>query len=233
MVGVFVGWLIGTYLVQAFAWPLLPTMLVAMVACAFANYLVERLGYRPLRTAPRLSMLLSALAISMFLENGTQALTGTQLHEFPNLIPPTVYHWGPIFVANADLLVAVTTLLAMIVVDFLVNRTRMGKAMRAVAYNIQVRRSDGESTSMRSCSWVFVVGGALAGLAGIVYGLRLSRDPSVHGPVAWAERVRGPLRLAESAASGARWWGLLLGYAETFAGNSCPARCGMPSRSSC
>ena len=222
MVGVFVGWLIGTYLVQAFAWPLLPTMLVAMVTCAFANYLVERLGYRPLRTAPRLSMLLSALAISMFLENGTQALTGTQLHEFPNLIPPTVYHWGPIFVANADLLVAVTTLLAMIVVDFLVYRTRMGKAMRAVAYNIQAAVLMGINVNA-VVSWVFVVGGALAGLAGIVYGLAypaidpyMGLLPGLKGFVAVAIGGIGSIR-------GAVVGGFLLGYVETFAGGFLPS----------
>jgi branched-chain amino acid transport system permease protein len=222
MVGVFVGWLAGTYLARTFALPLVPTLALAMVVCAITNYLIERLGYRPLRNAPRLSMLLTALAISMFLEHGTQALTGTQLHAFPNLISPATHHWGPVYVSNASILVAVSTLIAMVVVDFLVFRTRTGKAMRAVSYNMQAAVLMGINVNA-VISWVFVIGGALAGLAGVVYGLAypaidpfMGLLPGLKGFVAVAIGGIGSIR-------GAVLGGFLLGYAETFAGGFLPS----------
>lgn len=223
MVGAFIGYWLGGYLLVRFPYlPALLTVFAAVVVCALTNYLIERVGYRPLRNAPRLSMLLTALAVSMLLENGMQVLAGSKLRGFPSLIPPTVHHVGPVYIPNSSIAMAVVAFGSTLIADSLVYKTRAGKAMRAISFDLQTAILMGINVNA-IISWVFVVGGALAGAAAIVYGLAypsvdpyMGLLPGLKGFVAVAIGGIGSIR-------GAVLGGFLLGYAETLAGGFLPS----------
>ena len=163
--------------------PLIPllfvgALVVAMVGCALLNMAIERLAYRPLRRAPRLAPLISAIGVSFILVNVGLHWKGASPVDFPNLHP--VFNTDifrdvlklstPIFFTVKDLSVIILAVPLMLGLNLFVTRTRLGKAMRATAQDREAAAMMGIDIN-QTIALTFLLGGALAGAAGLIYGL--------------------------------------------------------------
>jgi branched-chain amino acid transport system permease protein len=150
-----------------------------MIACGFLGFLIERLAYRPLRHAPRLNVLITAIGVSIFLQNvgQLQFVFGPSPERMPSLLP----HWELLRVSlpnggrNSDVVfnlvdavIIATSAVFMIALEYLVFRTKLGTAMRAVSFDIEAASLMGVPVD-RVVSFTFVLGSALAAAAGFLY----------------------------------------------------------------
>src|SRR5678815_4128577 len=117
----------------------LVVVILSAVICAIFGILIERLAYRPLRNRPKLTVLITAIGVSLFIEFSCQhrAIFGAQTRPFPKLLPEQTFHAGGLTIASYDIVVPLVTLVLLGILWFVVQRTRIGTAMRAVAYNHQ------------------------------------------------------------------------------------------------
>jgi len=177
MWGAFTAWFAATGLndtgimdanpVLAFVLVLATAMLVSMVVAI----LLERIAYRPLRGAPRLVPLITAIGASLFLQYTARGFFGSGVRAYPNfgLFAGNV-ELGPVIISVADLVVIVSALTLMVALYFFINRTRTGRAMRAVSEDKDVAAMMGINVD-RIIVTTFAIGGLLAGAAGILYTL--------------------------------------------------------------
>src|SRR5688572_8271496 len=112
----------------------------AMAICAVIGVLIERLAYRPVRHHPRLTALITAIGVSLLLEYGGQVVFGATPRFFPQMIKAETYALGGVQVTNQNLLIVVVAVVVMFGLEFIVHRTKIGKAMRATSYNLTVAR---------------------------------------------------------------------------------------------
>jgi branched-chain amino acid transport system permease protein len=151
---------------------LLATLLVCMAVCGSLNVLIERVAYRPLRNAPKLASLITAVGFSFILQNVGLLWLGGNPVGVNDLIREndTVFHISGVIVHRADVLAILVMVPLVLGLSWFINRTRAGKAMRATAQDPEAARLMGINTNS-TISLTFLVGGMLAGAAGLVYAL--------------------------------------------------------------
>jgi branched-chain amino acid transport system permease protein len=191
-------------------------LLLSMAACALLGALIERVAYRPLRGAGRLAPLITAIGVSLLLQNAGQIVFGADPKFFPALLRSReVIRAGGVAVSNIQLTVLVTALVLMAGLQYVVRRTRFGRAMRAVSYDAPAAALMGVPVD-RVILGTFVVGSMLAAAAGILVGLSNPKiDPLMGlmpGLKAFVAAVLGGIGSVPGAMAG----GLLLGVIETF-----------------
>jgi branched-chain amino acid transport system permease protein len=150
---------------------LLVSLLGAMLVCAVLGVVIERVAYRPLRNAPRLAPLISAIGVSLILENVGEIWKGLNFVSIPQIFPQIFYYIGPVYITSINILVLVVSVALMIALQWLVTSTRIGRAMRAVAQDREAAALMGVNVD-RIISVTFFIGAALAGAAGLIYGLQ-------------------------------------------------------------
>ena len=191
----------------------------AAAICAAIGILIELLAYRPLRNRPKLTVLITAIGVSLFIEFTCQlgAVFGADTKAFPKLLPTRELHFAGIEMASNDLLVLVLTAVLLAAMWFIVQRTKIGMAIRAVSFNQQAASLMGVNVN-RVISFTFGLGSALAAVAGIFYAMRapgieplMGVQPGIRAFIA---AVLGGIGNLPGAALG----GLLLGVLETVAG---------------
>ncbi len=186
----------------------------SMAICAGIGVLIERLAYRPVRQHSRLTSLITAIGVSLLLEYGGQVVFGATPRFFPQMIRSETYMLGGIQVTNQSLLIIVVSVLVMLGLQFIVHRTKMGKAMRATSYNLSVAKLMGINTD-RVIAFTFALGSALAAAAGVMVALAIPRiDPLMGlmtGLKAFVAAVLGGIGNIPGATVG----GLLIGLMET------------------
>jgi len=163
------GVLVGGTLIAAFV----VAFLVAMAGCGVVGFVIERFAYRPLRGAPKLAPLVTAIGVSFIIENGTlvwQIGTNNGSITYPSLINPTYLSFLGLSMPNKDIIVFIAAPLLMVGLIYLVSYTKVGRAMRATAQDPEAARMMGIDVN-RIISFTFVVGSILAGAAGVIYGL--------------------------------------------------------------
>ncbi|MBI5867061.1 MAG: branched-chain amino acid ABC transporter permease [candidate division Zixibacteria bacterium] len=221
MVGAFVGYYLGR-LVSAGAASSSPSVVNfflvlggSMAACALLGWVLERSAYRPLRKAPRLNALITAIGISLLLENLGQLVFGADPKDFPTLVERTSLSVGIVTFSNIQLIVIVTAIVLMLGLQYIVHRTKMGTAMRAVSFSHDASGLMGINIH-RVISFTFVLGSALAAAAGILVGLYNPKiDPLMGimpGLKAFVAAVLGGIGNIPGAIVG----GLIMGVAETL-----------------
>jgi len=192
---------------------------VAAFGCALIGILIERLAYRPLRNRPKLTVLITAIGVSLLIEYSCQhrALFGAQTRPFPKLLPEQTFHAGALSITSYDVVVLLVTIVLLALLWYIVQKTRIGTAMRAVAYNHQAASLMGVNID-RVISFTFGLGSALAAIAGIMYA---AKAPGIEplmgvqpGLRAFIAAVLGGIGNLPGAVLG----GLVLGLLETFAG---------------
>jgi branched-chain amino acid transport system permease protein len=160
--GVLSGGTLGLSLLIAFV--------VSMVGCAILGALIERFAYRPLRRAPRLAPLVTAIGVSFILETGMQLWQGAGTKNYPGLFDLVSYAVGNVSISNIQLMVIGSSLALMVALLLLVQRTRIGRAMRAAAQDPEAATMMGVDIN-RVIMVTFLIGSALAGAAGVVWGI--------------------------------------------------------------
>ncbi|MFZ7126778.1 MAG: branched-chain amino acid ABC transporter permease [Desulfobacterales bacterium] len=224
MVGAYIGFGVATGITAlaaagAIALPnwliLVLTILISMLFTSFVGMLVERIGYRPLRDAPRASAAITGLMIGIILETGNLALLGAQRISFPSLIQSTTYNFGGVYVTNKKIMIVVVSLSLMLLLNEFVRRTRWGMAMRAMAYDYVVIPLMGVPLNTIA-AMTFALGSALAAAAGILFGIAYPvLDPYMGIVFGWKAFVAAILG-GRGSILGACLAGFLLGFIEIF-----------------
>jgi branched-chain amino acid transport system permease protein len=187
----------------------------AMLTCALIGVLIERFAYRPVRRASRLTLLITAIGVSLFIENGAQLVFGPDPKFFPSLAPRADVRLGPVRFTSEQLTVILVSFLLMIALRFFILRTRTGKAMRAVSFNLDAAKLMGISTD-GIISITFALGSALAAAGGVLIGMQIPKiDPLmgiVYGLKAFVAAVLGGIGNVPGAVLG----GMLIGVSEVM-----------------
>jgi branched-chain amino acid transport system permease protein len=194
----------------------LVVMLLAMAICAALGVIIERFAYRPVRKYSRLTALITAIGVSLLLENGGQVVFGADPKFFPELFKKqNIDLFGGASINSADIIVLVIAIALMIGLQLVVFRTKTGRAMRAVSFNLQSAKLMGINTD-RIIMFTFALGSALAAAAGVLVAIRIPRiDPLMGilvGLKAFVAAVLGGIGNIPGAVLG----GLLIGITETM-----------------
>ncbi len=228
MVGAYIGFFISTGLLaldiggliglppsMELGLVLVLTLILAMVLNSFVGMAVERIGYRPLRDAPRASAAITGLMIGIILETGNLALLGPQRRSFPELIKTTTFQFMGVSVTNKKILIVVVSLVLTLALHQFVRRSKWGMAMRAMAYDYVVVPLMGISANTIALM-TFALGSALAAAAGILYGVAYPvLDPNMGILFGWKAFVAAILG-GRGSILGAGLAGFLLGFIEIF-----------------
>ena len=224
MVGAYIGFGVATGLTAlasmgAIALPnwliLVLTIIISMFLTSFVGMIVERLGYRPLREAPRASAAITGLMIGIILETGNLALLGARRVKFPLLIESVTYDLGGVFVTNKKIMIVGVSLTLMLALHQFVRRTKYGMAMRAMAFDTVVVPLMGVPINTIA-AMTFAIGSALAAAAGILFGVAYPvLDPYMGIVFGWKAFVAAILG-GRGSILGATLAGFLLGFIEIF-----------------
>jgi branched-chain amino acid transport system permease protein len=204
-------------------------LLGAMIACAVLGYIIERFAYRPLRNSPRITVLITAIGVSMLLEFGGQSryVFGATPQAFPQLIPgleqhPTLANLGGVVIGRVDAIIFIITLALMVVLRYVVMHTRTGLALRAVSFRFDTAQLMGVNVN-RIVSFTFVLGSVLAAAAGVLVAVKYPKvDPLmglIPGIKAFIAAVLGGIGSIPGAVAG----GFLLGLTEVLVAGYLPA----------
>ncbi len=210
--------MVGAYIAFALAltglhMPLVYAFLLAMVLTALLGILIERIAYRPLRRATKLAPLTTAIAVSFILDAAVMIVMGADIKTF-QLPVQRGLEIGPVFITPVEGIIIVTSLVFMLLLHFLLSRTRLGKAIRAVADDNTLAEIAGLNSNL-IISAVFAIGSALAAASGILIGLDTNLQPTMGFTItvkAFAAVVLGGLGNVYGAIAGA----FLIGIVENL-----------------
>ncbi|MEH7353417.1 branched-chain amino acid ABC transporter permease [Neobacillus drentensis] len=212
MVGAFIGFYSITILDLGF----FPALLISMAACAIFGVLIERIAYKPLRNATRIAALITAIGVSLFIEYGTIYIRGAQPEAYPNgIVPLKSLEIFGVKISGQSILILAVSIFLMIVLQFIVHKTKIGKAMRAVSHDMDAAKLMGINVN-NTISATFAIGSALAGAAGVVFGMYYTKIEPLMGIIpglkAFVAAVLGGIGIIPGAMAG----GLLLGVIEAL-----------------
>ena len=190
-------------------------ILLAMLGTALLGAVVERFAYRPLRQAPRLAPLITAIGVSFLLQNVVMLAYGPVDQRFPDVVKIVKFNWGPLSVSNLQLMIAASSLGLMLALHLFIQKTRTGKAMRALADDQQAASLMGINVG-RIIALAFVLGSSLAGAGGVMFGAYYNtvnfHDGYLAGLKAFTAAVLGGIGNIPGAMVG----GLLMGMLESL-----------------
>lgn len=194
----------------------LEVLFIAMIGCGLAGAVIERAAYKPVRRSPRLTALITAIGVSLLLENGGILVFGANPRFFPQIIPAFNVSLGHgVTISNQQIIIIVTSLILMFALRFIVRHTRTGKAMQAVSHDHAAAALMGISVD-RIITFTFVLGSMLAAAAGVLVALQNPKiDPLMGimpGLKAFVAAVLGGIGNVPGAVLG----GLVMGIAEVL-----------------
>lgn len=211
MVGAYFGFVATSMLGLSF----LPALIFSMVAAAIVGIIIERVAYRPMRNAPRIAILITAIGVSFFLEYGMILIATPQPRTFPAVFEGSVYNLGGLIVNSQQIVILVSALVLMAGLTYIVNKTKIGKAMRAVSFDTDAARLMGIDID-KVISMTFALGSALAAAAGVLVGIYYnSIDPlmgMMPGMKAFVAAVLGGIGIIPGAMLG----GIIMGVVEAM-----------------
>ncbi len=190
---------------------------VAVIYAAAYGFTVEKIAYKPLRKAPRLSPLISAIGMSIFLQNYVLIAQTSDFLPFPNLLPPLPFLDGYAHIIGpTEFIIILTTAVATLVLSFFIKFTRLGRAMRATAQDRGMAMLLGVNVN-RVISTTFIVGSALAAIGGILIASHVGRINFAIGFIAGIKAFTAAVLGGIGSVPGAVLGGLVLGWTESFA----------------
>lgn len=194
---------------------LLAAFFLAMALCAALGALLERVAYRPLREAPRLAPLISAIGASIFLQNVMMLIVKARMQVYPDVIPEVFFDWGPVSLSNFQIILILGSVFLMALLALLINKTKIGKAMRAVAEDRAAASLMGIDVN-RIITITFVIGSALAAAAGAMVGLYYTQINHMMGFIPGIKAFTAAVLGGIGNVTGAMLGGFVLGLAEAF-----------------
>lgn len=166
MLGAYIGFAAITFANLSF----IPALLVSMAACAVLGMVIEKIAYKPLRHATRIAVLITAIGVSFFLEYTTMFFVGATPRAFPQVLGSKLFTFGNVVISLQQIYIVVVTVILMFMLQYIVHKTKVGKAMRAVSIDRDAAQLMGINVN-NTISATFAIGSALAGAAGILVGL--------------------------------------------------------------
>ncbi|MFT3926467.1 MAG: ABC transporter substrate-binding protein [Myxococcales bacterium] len=188
-------------------------LLVAMAACAAGGVIVERLAYRPLRGAQRLAPLITAIGVSILLQNLSILVFGASPRSFPMIVSETRYQVAGVVLTNIKLMIFALSAVLMLALQYLIQRTWTGRAMRALSVNLAAAKLMGISVN-RVIAFTFVIGSALAAAGGILFGLDQAKIEPLMGVMAGLKAFVAAVLGGIGSIPGAAVGGVMIGVAE-------------------
>jgi len=211
MIGAYIGFAITTFGGLGF----LPAIVVAMVLCAILGVVTEKVAYKPLRHSSRIAVLITAIGVSLLMEYVMMFFVSPSVRSYPLVLSNRAFHFSNVTINMQQVYIILTSVLLMIILQYIVKRTKMGKAMRAVSIDGDAAQLMGINVN-RTISFTFALGSALAGAAGVLVGVYYnSIDPLMGimpGLKAFVAAVLGGIGIIPGAMIG----GLSIGIIETF-----------------
>lgn len=212
-----VGAYIGFALTGIFGFSFLPALVISMVACGLLGVVIEKVAYKPLRGGSRISALITAIAVSLFLQYGMMYFVGPESRTYKDVLPATqlkVFNTGAVIDIKSLYIIGITVLL-MVVLMYITNRTKVGKSMRALSQDKDAAELMGINVN-KTISYTFFLGSALAGAAGVLIGIYYSTLNPLMGATpglkAFVSAVIGGIGIIPGAVFG----GFFLGLVETL-----------------
>lgn len=210
-----VGAYIGFFAITVAKMSIFPALLVSMIVTGLLGMLVERLAYKPLRHAPRISVLISAIGVSLFLEYVSMYFVSPTPRTFPAVFDNISFHVGGFVINGQQILIFVITFILMAILTYIVQKTKIGKAMRAVSFDTDTAKLMGIDAD-RVIAVTFAIGSALAAAGGVLVGVYYnSIDPLMGimpGLKAFVAAVLGGIGILPGAVAG----GIILGVIEAL-----------------
>jgi branched-chain amino acid transport system permease protein len=190
---------------------------VSMIICASFGITIERLAYRPLRSAPRLNSLITAIAVSLILENGARVLPfiGPNPRQFPQPAVVNIRLGGDLSISNIQIIVIILSALLMLALNYIVNYTKRGKAMRAVSFDTNAASLMGIPVN-GIISFTFALGSVLAAAGGVLYASAYPQVSPMMGMMPGLKAFVAAVLGGIGSIPGAMLGGFILGIAETF-----------------
>ncbi|MCI6663125.1 MAG: branched-chain amino acid ABC transporter permease [Spirochaetia bacterium] len=188
----------------------------AMVVCAVISILIERFAYRPLRSAPRLNSLITAIAVSLILQNGARVLPfiGPNPRQYPTMETINI-NLGVVSISNIQMIVIALSAILMLILNYIINYTKTGKAMRAVSYDMQAASLMGISVN-KTIAFTFALGAVLAAAGGVLYATAYPQIEPTMGTMPGLKAFVAAVLGGIGSVPGAMLGGYILGVAETM-----------------
>jgi branched-chain amino acid transport system permease protein len=164
------GAYVGMVAITAFGLPFFVALPVAMIVTALFGVVVERVAYKPLRKSSKTAALITAIGVSFLIQNGTQLVMGANIYAFPQVIPNQYFDFWGLRINLLQVIIFVTSIVLMFVLQFVVQKTKLGRAMRSVAVDKDASALMGVNVD-NTITITFAIGSALAAAAGIMVGL--------------------------------------------------------------
>ena len=212
MIGAFTGFFAITYLELSF----FPALLLAMATCSITGVLIERIAYKRLRDSTRIAALITAIGMSLFIQYLFIYIRGAEPQAYPeNVLPSSTIELFGIKINSQALLILAVSIVLMIILQLIVQKTKIGRAMRAVSYDKDAARLMGINVD-NTISATFAIGSALAGAAGVIFGIYYTKINPLMGLIpglkAFIAAVLGGIGIIPGAMVG----GFVLGIVETL-----------------
>jgi branched-chain amino acid transport system permease protein len=213
MLGAYIGFAITTFLHLSF----FPALVISMLLCAIFGVVLEKVAYKPIRKSTRIAALITAISVSLFLEYGTMYFVKAETRTFPQIITNKSLKLfnGAMVVNTTEIYIILTTIVLMVLLQYIIHRTKMGKAMRAVAMDKEAAQYMGVSID-KTVSFTFAIGSALAGAAGVLVGVYYNSINPLMGVIPGLKAFIAAVIGGIGIIPGAMFGGYFLGMTETM-----------------
>ena len=209
------GAFIGFYAIARWEMNFLLALIISMILCAVIGVIIERVAYKRLRNATRIAALITAIGVSLLIEYTVIFFRGASPAAYPTVFEASSIEILGVKISTQSLIILATAIILMLLLQFIVHKTKIGKAMRAVSHDADAARLMGINVD-NTISATFAIGSALAGAAGVIFGVYYTRiDPLMGvlpGIKAFIAAVLGGIGIIPGAMVG----GLVLGVVETI-----------------
>lgn len=211
MIGAYIGFAAITYAKLGF----FPALIITMILCALLGVVIERVAYKPLRNSTKIAVLITAIGVSLLLEYVMMFFVGAEVRSYPPVLSDQTFNLGNVILNLQQIYIVTTAIALMILLQFIVHKTKTGKAMRAVSIDKDAAQLMGIKVD-KTISFTFAIGSAFAGAAGVLVGIYYnSIDPLMGimpGLKAFVAAVFGGI----GSIPGAMIGGLFIGIMETM-----------------
>ncbi len=211
MIGAFVGLYCGSTLKLS----LIPTLIISMLGAALVGVIIEKVAYKPLRNSPRITLLITAIGVSLLLQNGMRLLVGPSPKAFPKLLSKEVIKIGALSIETSKILMLAVSIVLVLLLQIIVYKTKVGKAMRGASHDIEAASLMGINVD-NIISLTFAIGSALAGAAGVLVSLAFTVVEPYMGTIPGLKAFIAAVLGGIGSIPGALVGGLLIGLTETL-----------------
>lgn len=211
MIGAYIGFICTVQLGLGF----FPSLVIAMVLCAIIGVVIEKIAYKPLRNATRIAALITAIGVSYFLEASTQKIMGTSAHSVPEVLGTQTFTVCGVMISMEQIIIFVITILLMLLLQYVVQKTKIGRSMRAVSVDAEAAQLMGVNVNA-TISYTFAIGSALAGAAGVLVGVYYNTVSPLMGLVPGVKAFIAAVFGGIGIIPGAMFGGFFIGIVETL-----------------